>query len=136
MINSAEEFVRLRFSPIPEEYALAASGKASNEVWLEVIERYPEYAQWVAHNKSIPLDIIRVLALHPDDNVRLHIAAKRKSPADVLWVLARDKNDSVRNRVVHHPKTPKEILEFLLHDPWGDVRELAQRRLEKMEPKK
>jgi hypothetical protein len=134
-ISSAEEFVRLRSSDIPEEYHLASWGEASDEVWLEVIQKYPECARWVAHNKSISLEIIRILAIHPDDDVRSFIAAKRKSPTDVLWMLAQDKVDSVRARVAYNAKTPKEILEFLLNDPWEEIRTSVQRRLEAIQPK-
>ena len=128
-IASAEEFVRLRASEIPEEYRSAAWGEASNEVWLEVIDKYPDHARWVAHNKSISLEVIRVLAAHPDDAVRSLIAAKRKSPTDVLWLLAKDRADSVRARVAFNAKTPRDILEFLLNDPWEDVQRAVQRRL-------
>jgi hypothetical protein len=118
-ISSAEEFVRLRSSEILEEYVSAAWAKASDEVWLEVIQKYPDYVHWVAHNKSISLEIIRILATHPDDDVRSFIARKRKTPPDVLWMLAKDQDDSVRAGVVCNAKTPKEILEFLLNDSWG-----------------
>jgi hypothetical protein len=134
-ISSAEEFVRLRSSEIREEYVSAAWAKASDQVWLEVIQKYPDYVRWVAHNKSISLEIVRVLALHPDDDVRSFIAAKRKSPTDVVWLLAQDKVDSVRARVAYNAKTPKEILEFLLNDPWEEIRTSVQRRLEAIEPK-
>jgi hypothetical protein len=129
-ISSAEEFVRLSSSEIPEEYNLASSGSASDEVWLEVIQKFPDYTRRVAFNKSISLEIIQILAVHPDDGVRSFIAAKRKSPPDVLWMLAKDQVDSVRHRVVNNAKTPKEILEFLLNDSWEDIRERAQKRLE------
>jgi hypothetical protein len=129
-IASAEEFVRLRSSENPEEYNLASWGSASDEVWLEVIHNHPEYARWVAHNKSISLEVIRILAAHPDDAVRSFIAAKRKTPTDLLWLLAKDQVDSVRARVANNAKTPTEILGFLLNDPWKNVRERAWQRLE------
>jgi hypothetical protein len=131
-ISSAEEFVRLSSSEIPEEYNLASWGSASDEVWLEMIQKFPDYTRWVAFNKSISLEIIRILATHPDDDVRWFIAAKRKSPPDVLWMLAKDQFDSVRQRVAYNAKTPKEILEFLLNDPWEDIRERVQKRLEEL----
>ena len=131
-IASAEEFVRLRASEIPEEYLSAAWGEASDEIWLEVIDKHPDYARWVAHNKSISLEVIRVLAAHPDDAVRSLIAAKRKSPTDVLWLLTKDPVESVRASVAYNAKTPKEILEFLLDDAWENIRKRAQQRLEEI----
>jgi hypothetical protein len=132
IITSAEEFVRLRSSQDPKEYHLAAWGEATDEVWLEVIKKYPDYVQWVAHNKSISLNIVRLLSTHPDWRVRSSIAEKRKTPPDVLRALAKDEDDSVRMRVVYNAKTPQEILEFLLNDPWENIREKAQQRLTKM----
>ena len=120
-ISSAEEFVRLRSSEILEEYVSAAWAKASDEVWLEVIEKYPDYVRLVAHNKSISLEIIRVLAVHPDDSVRSFIARKRKTPPEILWMLAKDQIDSVRASVAYNAKTPTEILELLLNDSWEDI---------------
>jgi hypothetical protein len=76
IIESAEDFVRLQSSKISEDYLLASSGEASNEVWLDVVTRFPDYTRWVAHNKSISVDIIRLLASHKDDSVRSFIAAK------------------------------------------------------------
>jgi hypothetical protein len=134
-IASAEEFVRLQSSEIPEEQVSAAWAKASDAVWLEVIQQSPDHARWVAHNKSISLEVIRILAAHPDEAVRSFIAAKRKTPAEVLWILARDQVDSVRARVVFNAKTPKDILEFLLNDPWQEIRERARARLEEIERK-
>jgi hypothetical protein len=132
MITSAEEFVRLRSSQDPEEYRLAAWGEATDEIWLEVIENFPDYAEWVAHNKSISLNIVKVLATHPDWRVRSRIAEKRKTPPDILWELAKDANETVRSCVVNNAKTPQEIVEFLLDDSWETIKERAQQRLTKI----
>lgn len=70
MIISAEEFVRLRTSQNPEEYNQAAHDSASDEIWLEVIENYPDMRKWVAHNKTISNRIIEVLASDAGDHVR------------------------------------------------------------------
>ena len=53
-ITSAEEFVRLRTSEDPDEYLVSDNGAASDEVWLDVIARYPEMKEWVVHNKTVP----------------------------------------------------------------------------------
>ncbi|MEW9697562.1 hypothetical protein [Paenibacillus sp. SI8] len=42
MINSAEEFVRLRISETMDDYLKAAWDDAPFEVWLEVIKKYPD----------------------------------------------------------------------------------------------
>lgn len=61
MIDSAEEFKRLRESEIHEEYHRAATDEASIEVWSEVLKKYPDLAFWVAQNKTIPLEILYTL---------------------------------------------------------------------------
>jgi hypothetical protein len=43
MITTAEEFVRLRSSELPEAYERAAHEEASVQTWNEVIENYPDY---------------------------------------------------------------------------------------------
>lgn len=61
MITSAEEFVTLRASRLKSEYDRSAMEEAPLAVWREVIKRYPDYVQWVIHNKTIPLEILEEL---------------------------------------------------------------------------
>lgn len=77
MIESAEEFVRLRQSSDPEEYRRAAWEEASVETWLDVVERYPEMRSWVAHNKTVPLQILEMLRHDPDEQVQWTVREKR-----------------------------------------------------------
>ena len=62
MIKNAEEFVKLRESEKEEEYQRAAREAASTEVWQEVIEKYPHMKKWVAYNKTVPNEILEILA--------------------------------------------------------------------------
>lgn len=55
MIASAEEFVELRRSERQEEYSRVAQDSAPREVWLEVIQRFPDMRFWVAQNKTVPV---------------------------------------------------------------------------------
>jgi hypothetical protein len=118
MIETADEFVRLRTSDDPEEYNRASHDSALLPVWLEVIERFPEMRQWVAHNKTIPKEVYSALSKDEDENVRVILAMKRKCPVPVLQVLSEDRNESVRNAVARNKKTPSEILAKLAHDEW------------------
>ena len=77
VIESAEEFVRLRSSEDPAEYNRAAHDSASVSTWLDVIERYPEMREWVAHNKTVPLEILEQLRNDPDERVRWMVLKKR-----------------------------------------------------------
>lgn len=77
VIESADEFVRLRTSPDPEEYRRAAHEEATEQTWTEVIERYPDMRSWVAHNKTVPLSILEILRYDADEQVRLTVTGKR-----------------------------------------------------------
>ena len=70
MIESDDEFRRLRESENPEEYRCAAHDEAPVEVWLEVIRRWPDMRFWVAHNKTVPVAVLEILVNDPDENVR------------------------------------------------------------------
>lgn len=139
MIKSAEEFVFLRFhkveaAPTSKEidlYQRAANEPATEEIWLEVIEKYPEMRNWVAHNKTVPLSILEILSRDKDPRVRHMVAMKRKIGQDIsiLKRLAQDPEDSIRMRIALNPKTPPIVLEQLLNDKWSEVVEEAQNRL-------
>ena len=129
MIVSAEEFVRLRLSDEHHEYARAANDNASESVWLEVIQEYPEMRKWVAHNKTIPISILQILANDVDSAVRSMVARKRKLPADIIERLAQDSDASVRFAIACNKSTPRYVLEMLLNDDWENIVERAGKRL-------
>src|SRR5262245_28059084 len=112
MILTAEEFARLRYSDDPAEYNRAAHEEAPLEVWLAVIERYPDLREWVAHNKSVPLSILERLATDPDDKVRWTVATKRKLSHELQALLARDPDPTVRQRIACKAKCATDILEL------------------------
>ena len=129
MIKSAEEFVELRKSEDPEMYRRAASDTAPDSVWMDIIERYPDMRQWVAHNKTSPPRILRILAHDPDPRVRHAVAMTRRTEADVLELLASDSDSSVRLRIACNKKTPKEVLLKMTEDPWERIADIAKGRL-------
>ena len=134
MISTAEEFVRLRTSEIPDEYSRAAHDDAPEQVWMDVIDNYPDMRKWVAHNKTIPLSILQLLAADNDPEIRHMVAMKRKLSRELFQILAQDSDETVRVGVVNNAKTPKEILEWLAHDKSAHIAKLAQERLEKTAP--
>ncbi len=129
MILSAEEFVRLRSSEDMGEYHLAAHAEAPIEVWLEVIEKYPDYKEWVAHNKKVPIEILEILADDLDDDVRFIVATKRKLTPELFLKLARDLDEGVRQRIACNPKVSIEILTILKDDHSKLVAESASKKL-------
>lgn len=130
MINSAEEFVRLRLSENMDEYLKAAWDEAHLEVWLEVIEKYPDMRKWVAHNKTIPVEIMEILADDSDENVRFTIATKNRLPENLQLKLAKDPESSVRNRIVYNKKATLRALRMLVNDEEEDTRALARQRID------
>jgi len=128
-IRSAADFVRLRESSKPEDYRRAANDEAPIEVWDEIVRAHPDMRFWVAQNKSVPLEILRILARDEDERVRSMVASKRKLDEATLSELARDSDDGVRHSVARNPTTPRAVLEYLRDDPWETVRHIAEKRV-------
>jgi hypothetical protein len=129
MIESVAEFVRLRESEDPAEYRRAAAEPASLEVWREVVASRPDLRFWVAHNKTVPLEILRDLASDPDPRVRAMVADKRKLDAELFERLAGDPDADVRARLASNAKAPRAVLERLAADGESIVAEPARERL-------
>lgn len=77
VIDSADEFVRLRTSDDPADYNRAARDEASESTWRDVIERFPDMRFWVAQNKTVPLSVLEVLRHDADERVRHMVRSKR-----------------------------------------------------------
>ena len=127
MIESADEFVGLRLSSDPEEYRRAAHESASVDVWFEVVENHPDMRFWVAQNKTVPIEVLELLATDSDDRVRWMVASKRKLSRELFEKLAVDADETVRARVARNPKLPEEIRSRLARDSSQLVREAATR---------
>ncbi|UZJ59568.1 hypothetical protein OKW98_23985 [Pseudomonas sp. KU26590] len=138
MIRSAEEFVVLRDSDIKAEYDRSAMEEAPIAVWRDVIERFPDHRRWVAHNKTVPVEILEVLCEF-DASTRWFVAGKRKLSATLFERLSQDEDSDVRIAICANKKTPLEILERLLQDVNEDVARVAakhyKRRVEELESK-
>ncbi len=133
MIHTADEFVSLRTSETYDEYHRAANEEAPIEVWLEVIRRFPKMREWVAHNKTVPIEILDILSDDTDERVRFMVASKRKLPEYLQMKLAIDPESGVRHCIASNPKATKKVLEVLMDDEWSVIRELASERIEKKE---
>jgi hypothetical protein len=127
MIFSAEEFVRLRTSERREEYRRAAHEEATLDVWHDIVVRFPDMRRWVAHNKTVPLEILRKLACDEDWRVRRMVASKRKLDRALFEFLSRDEHQAVRTTVAANAKVPRDILDTLCLDAIAFVRDAARR---------
>lgn len=131
MIRSAEEFARLRTSEDLREQARAGTDEASIDVWLNVVERFPNLREWVAHNKTVPLQILDLLARDSSSAVRFAVAGKRKLSPELQMVLAKDSDSSVRHGLACNAKCETSVLKTLAEDREPFVRAAAAERLEK-----
>lgn len=104
MIISAEEFKRLRTSENLEEQRFSAQETAEVSVWFEVIEKFPELKVWVAHNKTIQLEVLEFLAKDQDEKVRSSIARKRKINQKIFDLLKNDRDENVRYALLSNTK--------------------------------
>ncbi|HAD13976.1 MAG TPA: hypothetical protein DCF33_16245 [Saprospirales bacterium] len=120
MIQSAEEFIRLRDSEIREEYYRATFEEAEEGVWERVIEKYPDYKIWVIRNKTVPVEILAQMAKDPDPNVRQEVALKRKISESIFRLLAADPDEGVRSFLLSNTKLTLEQKKAVKTDdsPW------------------
>ncbi|MCA7996838.1 hypothetical protein [Burkholderia metallica] len=129
MIHSAEEFVALRASSIKDEYDRAATEEAPVSVWKDVIDRFPEYRKWVAHNKTVPLEILTLLCKFEPD-VRRSVAVRRKLSDGLFELLSKDLDAVVRQGIASNKKAPISIIRRLVQDEDEDVSRVAKYNLE------
>jgi hypothetical protein len=130
MILSAEEFRRLRTSTESAEYLRAAVEDAPIDVWREVIASMPDMREWVARNKTVPIEILEILAHDESSNVRSVVAGKRKLPENIQLVLGRDVAADVRHSLAWNAKATKRVIELLALDSEGYIRDQAIKRLQ------
>jgi hypothetical protein len=109
MIVSAKEFARLRTSNDLIEQARASNEAAEESVWREVIIYHTELKKWVAHNKTVPLEILRLLAKDDDWQVRSVVARKHKLDRALFEQLSLDQNEVVRRCLEENAKCPQDI---------------------------
>lgn len=128
VIESAEEFVALRDSELKKEYDRSAHEEASLTTWVDVIDRYPEYAVWVAHNKTVPLEILERLCDF-DVKTRAAVASKRKLTGPLFERLSKDDSGLVRCAVAANRKAPIRILTCLMFDEEESVSSVAKYNL-------
>jgi hypothetical protein len=129
MITSAEEFLRLCSSTNPDEYRRAAHEHAPETVWHDIIAQYPEMRSWVAHNKTVPIEILDILSIDSHPHVRMVVATKRKLPEPLQLRLAHDCDSGVRYQLACNAKVTRNTLRILANDEELFIREKAQQRL-------
>jgi hypothetical protein len=116
MIETAEEFIRLRQSDNMEEQRRAALDTADISVWMDVIKSYPDFKFWVIHNKTIQIEILEILCTDKDPNVRSHVARKRKINDTIFNLLCVDPDENVRHSLMWNTKLTLEKIKTIKVD--------------------
>ncbi len=122
MIDSADEFIRLRTSDSADEQYRATHDAAPVAVWLDVLARYPEFKVWVVNNKPIPNELLDLLARDDSEPVRRAVASRRKLSRQTFELLAGDVSENVRYDIAMNRKCPEDIATMLRRDPSSFVR--------------
>lgn len=130
MIDSAEQYLRLRTSPVPEDYRRATRDRVPLAVWYFMALRHPWVRAWIALNQYVPPVMLALLAADEDWRVRAVVATRPNLTWGILERLARDASPDVRLRVARNPDTPRHVLISLLDDDVDQVRHTAKARLE------
>lgn len=116
MITSAEEFVNLRSSNDPQQQEQASRDSAGIDVWIDVINRFPDLKFWVVHNKTIQIELLEILVDDDDPNVRSAVARKRKINDVIFDKLAADPDEEVRYALLCNTKITKEQIKKIKAD--------------------
>ena len=135
-IGTPDEFVRLRLSEDPDEYMRAAYSWAEDATWHEVLDRYPEMAVWVVHNKSVPHSILDRIIEGGYSEAKDLVTSKRKLTPAQIETLVHDPSYRIRAGIARHPKISESLLVLLQKDPNHWVRRAAyQTRVERKTPR-
>ncbi|WP_238419530.1 HEAT repeat domain-containing protein [Gordonia sp. 'Campus'] len=131
MITSLSEYESLLNSDDLEDRHRAARDSAPAEVWLRIISEVPEYRAFVVQNKTLPLDVLRILAQDVDRDVRFTVAMRRAAAKDetITDLLASDPDAGVRAALAKNPKLSQTLLQRLARDEDEWVRECAENSL-------
>jgi hypothetical protein len=129
MISSKEEFFDLLENEPRDVRRRAVHDEAPTDLWLDIVRNHPDARRSVAWNKTIPNEIMEILARDSDWHVRCDIAQKRKASTAVLEELSSDSAPVVRATVASNPRTPEALLRRLLNDSEPSVRTAAAHNL-------
>jgi hypothetical protein len=127
-IKSADEFKVYAESEDECEFN-KIYGEATDEVWVEILSKFPSLSRLVAANRTISLNILGHLSCSTDWMTRCDVATKRRIGRQIFERLASDAHPGVRQAIACNPKTPVDILAHLANDDDELVAEAAKGRL-------
>lgn len=129
MITSAQEFIRLRESDDLTEQNRATLEYADIDIWMEVIEKYPDFKNWVIHNKEIQVEILEFLSNDANPDIRSAVARKRKINKTIKDKLSKDLDENVRFALLSNTKLSIDELKQINVENSIWLREKLEERL-------
>ncbi|GAA1081904.1 hypothetical protein HDA36_002456 [Nocardiopsis composta] len=66
MIESADEYVRLRESNDGAAWQRIKREEAPLQVWLDIVRNHPDMRFWVTFNRTVPVQVLREISGDPD----------------------------------------------------------------------
>ena len=97
MLTTSEEFVALVDQGDAVSQERLRSETATESVWMEIINKYPDYKPAVSLKKNLPDGILKLLATDSDPLIRSTIAMKRALSSELFDLLAADSHELVRS---------------------------------------
>ena len=94
-------------------------------------DKNPNVREYIARNPNTPVAVLEKLAKDEYFGIKQYIAGNPKTPAGILEKMADDKSNIIRYCVVCNPNTPIETLKKLANDEDDNIRNEAERKLEK-----
>lgn len=89
---------------------------SQESAWTLAASREARTKWALASNTGIDVDLLRLLVVDPDDDVRATIADNLSTPSDLLLSLAKDRSAKVRGLVANNPNLPQGVLLGMLKD--------------------
>ncbi|MFE0748047.1 HEAT repeat domain-containing protein [Gordonia sp. NPDC058843] len=131
MIASRIAYEALIESNLATNRDRAVRDSAPLSVWLEIIADCPQHKSFVAQNKTIPREVLRVLVEDDDRDVRFTLAMRRAVGRDdqIAGVLASDPDPAIRAALARNPQLGLHLLVQLAQDDDDWVRERASETL-------
>ena len=125
-IESIEEYLKLSNSDKKEDYDRTIREELSEELVSVIIKNYPNKHSLLVHNKFVPIEALRILAMSNNVDVRFTVAMKKKCDRSIFGILMKDEDFSVRMAVVRNNKLPIDLLEILTFDKEYEISEEAK----------
>lgn len=128
MIENPGEFHRFWMSGNPMLRHKLTHDEASVETWRAIVMSLPEARSTVARNKTLPAEILVMLARDEDPLVREEVAGRRGIPVEAQMILVDDAVMLVRHRLAFNASVGDELRARLVEDRDPTVRSAASLR--------